>query len=56
MLLIAQRHVPALLPMRECIDLMAETLAAVARGEAILPLRQVIMLPAGVGAFASMPA
>jgi alanine dehydrogenase len=53
-LLISQEQVPALLPMRECIDLMATALGALASGDAILPLRQVIALPGG-GAFASMP-
>src|SRR5687767_2321347 len=55
-LLITQSEVPALLPMRECVPLMAETLATLTRGDAILPLRQVFLLPKGPGAFASMPA
>src|SRR5688500_17751404 len=55
-LLITQSQVPALLPMSECVPLMAKTLATLTRGDAILPLRQVVILPAGRGAFASMPA
>jgi hypothetical protein len=42
--------------MAECLDVMARTLAALARGEALLPLRQVLMLPGGQGAFGAMPA
>ena len=42
--------------MEECIPLMAETLSALARGDAVMPLRQVIALPDGARAFASMPA
>ena len=33
--------------MPACIDLMAETLATTARGGALLPLRDVVMLPGG---------
>jgi ornithine cyclodeaminase/alanine dehydrogenase-like protein (mu-crystallin family) len=45
-----------LLPMRDCIDVMADALAALARGDALLPLRQVLRLPDGKSAFAAMPA
>lgn len=55
-LLISQRDVPRLLPMNECIEVMADVLRALAEGQVILPLRTVIPLPAGRGAFASMPA
>ncbi len=55
-LVVNQQEVPQLLPMRECIDVMATTLAALARGEAILPLRPVMWLPEKVGALAMMPA
>jgi alanine dehydrogenase len=55
-LLISQQEVPRLLPMRECIDVMAEVLRSLANGQVILPLRTVIPLPEGRGAFASMPA
>ena len=38
-LVVNQSEVTRLLPMGECIDVMAEALRALARGEAILPLR-----------------
>ncbi|MGH2722876.1 MAG: ornithine cyclodeaminase family protein [Actinomycetota bacterium] len=53
-LIVGQAEVPDLLPMDRCIDLMADTLSAVARGEAELPLRQMVPLPAGI--LATMPA
>jgi ornithine cyclodeaminase/alanine dehydrogenase-like protein (mu-crystallin family) len=46
----------ALLPMAECIDAMTDALRTLARGGAILPLRQVVRLPDGRNAFALMPA
>jgi ornithine cyclodeaminase len=55
-LIVNQDEVRRLLPMAECLDVMARTLAALARGEALLPLRQVLMLPGGQGAFGAMPA
>ena len=55
--IITQTDVPRLLPMRECVDLMAEALRSMARGEAVQPLRSVSAVPGGVGGFlASMPA
>ncbi len=48
--------VTRLLPMDECIDVMAATLATVARGNAILPLRPMIRLPDSPYIFALMPA
>ena len=54
-LLVGQADVPRLLPMRDCIEAMAGALAALARGEAVLPLRQIVHLPAG-GFLGSMPA
>jgi ornithine cyclodeaminase/alanine dehydrogenase-like protein (mu-crystallin family) len=42
--------------MRECIDVMESALSALARNDAILPLRQVLRLPDGTNAFAVMPA
>lgn len=42
--------------MAACIDLMGDALGALARGEALLPLRTVLRLPGGRSAFASMPA
>ena len=55
-LIVSQPEVALLLPMQECMSAMAEALETLARGEAILPLRQVLLLPGGIGAFAVMPA
>lgn len=55
-LVVKKSEVPRLLPMRECMDVMAAALQGLAHGEAILPLRQVLLLPGGQGAFATMPA
>lgn len=56
MLILDQQAVTELLPMRECIDLMVSTLSALARGETILPLRTVVLIPNTNDAFAVMPA
>ena len=55
-LIVSQEEVEQLLPMAECIDVMADALAATARGDALLPLRQVLRLHGGADAFALMPA
>jgi len=55
MLILSQADVDRLLPMSACIDVMAATLASLARGEAILPLRTVILIPESTDAFAVMP-
>jgi len=55
-LIVNQSEVARLLPMGACMEAMAEALKSVSRGESLLPLRQVIMLPGNVGAFAAMPA
>jgi ornithine cyclodeaminase/alanine dehydrogenase-like protein (mu-crystallin family) len=55
-LIVNQAEVARLLPMAACMEAMAEALRSVSRGESVLPLRQVIMLPDKVGAFAAMPA
>jgi AraC-like DNA-binding protein len=44
-LIVSQSEISRLLPMAECIEAMAEALRAVARGDAVLPLRQVVPLP-----------
>ncbi len=44
-----------LLPMETCIDLMADALATLGRGEAVNPLRQVLRLPGGSGILGVMP-
>lgn len=51
-----RRDVTRLLPMRECVDVMADALATVAKGDAILPLRPMIRLPDSPNIFALMPA
>jgi alanine dehydrogenase len=56
MLVLNQQEVTALLPMAACIEVMAETLSSLARGETVLPLRTILRLPDGSGAFAVMPA
>ncbi|MDB4907989.1 MAG: Delta(1)-pyrroline-2-carboxylate reductase [Gemmatimonadetes bacterium] len=54
-LVVNQAEVRRLLPMRECMDVMVEALSALARGEAILPLRPMMWLPERVGVLAMMP-
>src|SRR5688572_10540542 len=54
-LIVNQGEVGRLLPMGECMDVMADTLAALARGEAIQPLRLVMRLPEKIGALGVMP-
>jgi ornithine cyclodeaminase len=54
-LIVNQSEVRRLLPMKECIDLMAETLSAVERGQAVLPLRSKLILPEHVGVLGMMP-
>ncbi|MBI3761250.1 MAG: ornithine cyclodeaminase family protein, partial [Chloroflexi bacterium] len=54
-LIVNQSEVPQLLPMNECMEVMAEALKTLARGEAILPLRPVMWLPEKVGALGMMP-
>jgi len=54
-LIVNQSEVGQLLPMKECIAVMRETLAAVERGEAILPLRPVLRMPDKGGALGMMP-
>jgi len=55
-LIVPHSDVERLLPMPECIDLMAEALATTARGGATLPLRQMVRLPGGDNLLAVMPA
>jgi alanine dehydrogenase len=55
-LIVSQAQVPRLLPMKECIDLMARAFGALARGEAALPQRQILWLPDRSAALAMMPA
>jgi ornithine cyclodeaminase/alanine dehydrogenase-like protein (mu-crystallin family) len=53
---IGRDDVRRLLPMGRCIDLMADALAGLARGEAHNPLRSVMRLPNLRGALGMMPA
>jgi ornithine cyclodeaminase len=55
-LILSQADVEALLPMHEGMAVMEGALAALARGEALMPLRSVMWLPQRVGALATMPA
>ncbi|HJU76242.1 MAG TPA: ornithine cyclodeaminase family protein [Gemmatimonadaceae bacterium] len=55
-LILTHADVARLLSMATCIDLMADALAAASKGEAVLPLRQVVRLPDSPNAFALMPA
>jgi ornithine cyclodeaminase/alanine dehydrogenase-like protein (mu-crystallin family) len=55
-LLANDRDVTALLPMQECMRVMAVALTTLARGDAALPLRTVMRLPDSPNAFALMPA
>ena len=55
-LLLSDHDVRALLPMAECIDVMADALRHVTEGNAVLPLRAVLRLGDSPNAFASMPA
>lgn len=54
-LLVSDREVGALLPMTECIDVMADAFRSLARGDALLPLRQVVPLPGTRNLLALMP-
>ena len=55
-LIVNQSEVPRLLPMKECVDVMARAFAALARGEAEMPLRQILWLNEKTGALGLMPA
>jgi len=56
MLVLDQAQVEELLTMPECIELMEETLLALARGELYQPLRSVVRPPAADGFMGLMPA
>jgi ornithine cyclodeaminase/alanine dehydrogenase-like protein (mu-crystallin family) len=55
-LIVDQVAVRELLPVRECVDVMARAFAALARGEAQMPVRQILWLPEKIGALGLMPA
>ncbi len=50
-----QREVTQLLPMAECIAVMSETLQALDSGQALLPLRTMMLLPDGENLMGLMP-
>ncbi|MGI8551915.1 MAG: ornithine cyclodeaminase family protein [Dehalococcoidia bacterium] len=54
-LIVNQAEVKRLLPMPECIEVIAGALETLAHGDAILPLRPVMWLPERLGALAMMP-
>ncbi len=54
-LIVNQEQVGQLLPMRECIDVMERAFTALARGQAVLPLRPTMWLPDKSGFMALMP-
>jgi ornithine cyclodeaminase/alanine dehydrogenase-like protein (mu-crystallin family) len=55
-LVLSYDEVSRLLPMEECIEVMEEALAALARGEMYLPLRFVVRPPDAAGFIGLMPA
>jgi ornithine cyclodeaminase len=55
-LIVNQEDVTRLLPMADCMDAMAEVLATLARGGAMLPLRSILWLPEKIGGLGLMPA
>jgi ornithine cyclodeaminase len=56
MRVINDREVERLLPMAECIEVMAGALATLGRGDAVLPLRSMVWLPDRRGLLGLMPA
>jgi ornithine cyclodeaminase/alanine dehydrogenase-like protein (mu-crystallin family) len=55
-LIVNQAEVPRLLPMKECVDVMARAFAALARGETDMPVRQILWMAEKRGALGLMPA
>ena len=55
-LIVNQAEVPRLLPMKECVDVMARAFASLARGEADMPVRQILWIAEKRGALGLMPA
>ncbi|NIU05510.1 MAG: ornithine cyclodeaminase family protein, partial [Gammaproteobacteria bacterium] len=54
-LVVGSRQVAELLPIPECIEVMDSALRALARDEAVLPLRTITWLPDRRGALGLMP-
>ena len=55
-LILDSEQIRELLPMRECIELMADALSSLARGEVFQPLRTIIRPPEARGLLGLMPA
>jgi ornithine cyclodeaminase len=55
LLVVGEREVERLLPMADCVEAMADVLAALARGEALQPLRAVLRPDGSPGLMAIMP-
>src|SRR5215204_4211274 len=55
-LVLDNQQIKELLPMKDCIELMADALAALARGEVYQPLRTIIRPPEARGLLGLMPA
>jgi len=53
--IVTQKDVPSLLPMAECVEVMARALETMARGEVVLPLRSLLRLPDSPGLLGLMP-
>lgn len=56
MIVLSQGDIVALLSMKDCVEVMAGALGALARGESLVPLRTMMRLPNGSDIFALMPA
>jgi ornithine cyclodeaminase len=54
--MITQKDVPRLLPMSECVALVAEALKSMAAGKTVQPLRTIFRVPDDGGWFGTMPA
>jgi alanine dehydrogenase len=54
-LVLSANDVAKLLPMRDCIEVMRDALAALARGKALVPLRMVMRMPDASGFLGLMP-
>lgn len=55
-LVLGYHDVRKLLPMKDCIAVVGEAMQTLARGEAVLPLRQALRLPSKKGLLGMMPA
>src|ERR1043165_5886921 len=55
MLILTKSQIETLLPVRDCIAVMRETMAQVSRRESVLPLRQFMAVPRTKGKLGLMP-